>query len=593
MRVKCTSVFGVVLFAASMTLACAAQNGNGIPHLQRQGNATQLIVDGKPYLAMAGELSNNAATSLENMDTIWPKLVAGNLNTALIGVTWAQFEPVEGQYNYVQLDGVIAKARENHMHVVLIWFASWKNGTSSFAPYWVKKDYQRFPRIQINDGKTVSMSGPLELLSTFGDATRDADAKAFGMLMKHVAEVDGTQHTVLMVQVENEVGVLRDTRDRSPAANRAYAGSVPAKLMQYLETHKDSLIPEFRDVWAANGYKKSGTWEEVFGPGKPADVVIPVQTTSPPMSALEHENSWQSLHWPSDEIFMAWNYANYVQKVVETGKAAYNIPMFVNGWLQQPNHAWPGTYPSGGPLPEVHDVWRAGAPSIDILAPDLYLEYFDEVCQRFTRNGNPLFIPETSTNPANAIVAVGKYNTIGFSPFGIDGNRPIGADLSGTYSMLEQLAPMILARQGTDAVTAVRMVQGEEPKKVSLGNYTMTFTYTGRNTRLPPQPRGQNVASPPPPGTATNQTEAPLEAAAVVISTGSDEYYFGGGGMRVDFTANMPGPGNVGLGDVQEGKFVDGKFVVTRQIAGDDDAQGEILVLRPNNIVRVTLYRYP
>ncbi len=593
MHVKWKSVFGVILFTASMTLACAAQNASGVPHLQRQGNATQLIVDGKPYLAMAGELSNNAATSLENMDTIWPKLVAGNLNTALIGVTWAQFEPVEGQYNYVQLDGVIAKARENHMHVILIWFASWKNGTSSFAPYWVKKDYQRFPRIQINDGKTVSMSGPLELLSTFGDATRDADAKAFGALMKHVGDVDGTQHTVLMVQVENEVGVLRDTRDRSPAANRAYAGQVPAKLMQYLEAHKDSLIPEFRDVWAANGYKKSGTWEEVFGPGKPADVVIPIQTTSPPMSALEHENSWQSLHWPSDEIFMAWNYANYVEKVVEAGKAAYNIPMFVNGWLQQPNHAWPGTFPSGGPLPEVHDLWRAGAPSIDILAPDLYLEYFDEVCQRFTRNGNPLFIPETSTNPANAIVAVGKYNTIGFSPFGIDGNRPIGADLSGTYSMLEQLAPMILARQGTDAVTAVRMIQGEDPKKVSLGNYTMTFTYTGRTTRLPPQPRGQNVASPPSPGTAANPTEAPLEAAAVIISTGPDEYYFGGGGMRVDFTANMPGPGNVGLGDVQEGKFVDGKFVVTRQIAGDDDAQGEILVLRPNNIVRVTLYRYP
>ena len=159
MRLRLTCAFAILLCVASMTLACAAQeaaaapqNAGGVPHLQRQGSATQLIVDGRPYLAMAGELSNNAATSLENMDTIWPKLVAGNLNTALIGVTWAQFEPVEGQYNYVQLDGVIAKARENHMHVILIWFASWKNGTSSFAPYWVKKDYQRFPRIQINDG---------------------------------------------------------------------------------------------------------------------------------------------------------------------------------------------------------------------------------------------------------------------------------------------------------------------------------------------------------------------------------------------------------------------------------------------------------
>jgi len=596
MRVNRMTAFGAMVCAATLTLVCGAQDASGSPHLRKQGSATQLIVDGKPYLAMGGELSNNAATSLENMDTIWPKLVAANLNTALIGVSWAQFEPEEGKYNFTQVDGVIAKARENNMHVILIWFASWKNGTSSFAPYWVKKDYQRFPRIQINDGKTVSVSGPVELLSTLGAATRDADAKAFGALMKHVGEVDGTRHTVLMVQVENEVGVLRDTRDRSPAANKAFAGPVPAELMQYLEAHKETLIPEFRDVWAANGTKKSGTWEEVFGPGKPGNVEIPIQTTSPPMSALEHEKSWQQLHWASDEIFMAWNYARYVEKVVEAGKAGYNIPMFVNGWLQQPNHAWPGTYPSGGPLPQVHDVWRAGAPSVDILAPDLYLEYFDDVCERFTRNGNPLFIPETSTNPANAVVAVGKYNTIGFSPFGIDGNRPIGADLAATYSLLEQLAPMILARQGTDAVTAARLEPGDAPKSVKLGNYTLTLTYTGRTMRLPPQTRGQVAGSPPPPGAGqANPNEAPPEAAAVLISTGPDEYYFGGAGgaMRIDFAANAPGPGNVGLGDVQEGKFVDGKWVVTRQIAGDDDAQGEILVLRPGTIVRVTLYRYP
>ena len=263
MRVNRMTAFGAMVCAATLTLVCGAQDASGSPHLRKQGSATQLIVDGKPYLAMGGELSNNAATSLENMDTIWPKLVAANLNTALIGVSWAQFEPEEGKYNFTQVDGVIAKARENNMHVILIWFASWKNGTSSFAPYWVKKDYQRFPRIQINDGKTVSVSGPVELLSTLGAATRDADAKAFGALMKHVGEVDGTRHTVLMVQVENEVGVLRDTRDRSPAANKAFAGPVPAELMQYLEAHKETLIPEFRDVWAANGTKKSGTWEEV------------------------------------------------------------------------------------------------------------------------------------------------------------------------------------------------------------------------------------------------------------------------------------------------------------------------------------------
>jgi hypothetical protein len=596
MKMNAVSVLCVLLCGTALTISARAQTDNGTPHLQKHGTTTQLIVDGKPFLALAGELTNNAATNLPMMEPIWPKLVADNLNTVLVGVSWAQFEPEEGKYNYTQVDGVIAKARENNLHIVFLWFGAWKNGTSSFAPYWVKKDYTRFPRIQVYDGKTVSISGPVELLSTFGEATRNADAAAFGALMRHIREVDGARRTVLMMQVENEVGVLRDSRDRSPAANRAFAGPVPAQLMNYLEAHKDMLIPEFRAVWATNGYKSSGSWEEVFGPGKPTDVMIPIQTTSPPMSADEHEISWRKLHWPSDEIFMAWNYARYLEKVVKTGKSAYDIPMYVNGWLQQPNHAWPGTYPSGGPMPQVHDIWRAGAPDVDILAPDLYLPHFDEVCERFNRNGNPLFIPETGTDAANVIMAVGKHNAIGFSPFGVDGNRPIPPELAATYEMLNELAPMILAHQGTDTITAVRMIQGDPPKQVKLGNYTLTFTYTGRITRLAPQAKGGVVASPPPPRQPRAQPEEPLpplEAAAVVISTGPDEYYFGGGGMRVDFAPNTPGPANVGLGIVQTGKFVDGTWELTRWIEGDDDAQGEILVLHPGTIDRVKLYRFP
>jgi hypothetical protein len=313
------------------------------------------------------------------------------------------------------------------------------------------------------------------------------------------------------------------------------------------------------------------------------------------MSAYEHEVSWKQLHWASDEFFMAWNYARYVNAVAAAGKSAYDIPMYVNGWEQQPNEAWPGTFPSGGPLPEVHDIWRAGAPNIDILAPDLYLPYFDVICERWIQNGDPLFIPESETSAANVIMAIGKYNAIGYSPFGVDGNRPIPPDLAAAYEMLNELAPMILAHQGTDTMTAVRMVQGDPPIQVKLGNYTLTFTYTGAIRGIPPQAKSAMVASPPPrqPGAQPGEPMPPLEAAAVVISTGPDEYYFGGGGMRVDFTPNTPGPSNVGLGVVQQGRFVDGKWELTRWIEGDDDAQGEILVLHPGTIDRVQLYRFP
>lgn len=591
MRSGRMTLVGCFVLACAFTLSISAQTLSGIPHLRKQGTATQLIVNGKPFMALGGELSNNAGTSIPMMKPLWPRLVAGNLNTVLVGVAWAQFEPKEGQFNYKQVDGVIQQARENHMHVVFLWFGSWKNGTSSYAPYWVKQDYKRFPRIEINHGSTVSESGPVEILSTFGRATRDADATAFAALMRHIRQIDSTTHTIIMMQVENEVGVLRDTRDRSPVANRAYDGPVPARLMQYLIAHKDTLNPELQQVWAQNGDKTSGTWAQVFGPGKPSDVIIPIQTASPPMSAFEHEVSWRKMHWASDEIFMAWNYARYVNAVAKAGKAQYDIPMYANTWLQQENTAWPGVYPSGGPEPQVQDIWKAAAPQIDILAPDLYVPYFDQECQWFTRNGNPLFIPETNEDAANAIVAVGRYNAIGFSPFGID-YRPVPAALASTYKMLSGLSPLILAHQGTSTMAVVRMIQGDPPKQLKMGDYTMTFRYTGRIFGLAPQKKGgvQGGFRPRRPG---SPQPPPFEAAAIVIQTGPNEFYFGGGGMRVDFSPDSPGPQNVGLGEVQAGSFVDGEWQLTRWIAGDDDAQGEILVLHPGTTVHVKLYRFP
>lgn len=558
------------------------QTVSGAPHLQKQGTATQLIVDGKPFLALSGELGNNTATSLENMQPVWPKLVSGNLNSALLAISWAQMEPVEGHYEFALVDGLIQEARRNNLKIVFLWFGSWKNGLSSYAPYWVKKDYRRFPRIQIQGGKSM------ELLSTFGDATRDADARAYGALMRHIRDFDSGAHTVLMMQVENEVGVLRDSRDRSAPANAAFAGPVPQELMSYLRRHKDTLSPELRDLWAAQGFKTSGSWEDVFGPGKPDSVEMPIQTKSPPMSPEEHETSWRKLHWPVDEIFMAWNYARYIDKVVEAGKREYNIPMYVNAWLQQPNHAWPGTYPSGGPVPQVHDIWRAGAPAIDILAPDLYLQYFDEVSVRFTRNGNPLFIPETGDNAANVLPAFGKFNAIGFSPFFIERSAGPDTELAAAYGLVSQLAPAIAAEQGKDAITAVRMSQGDAPLDVKLGDYTLTLTDLG-NGRVPiaPEPTapGQPARAP--------RADQP-QATAILIAAGPDEFYFGaiGGAIRIGFAPNTPGPRIAGLGDVQQGKFVDGQWRVVRQLGGDDTGQGEILTVRPNAALRVTVYRY-
>ena len=337
-------------------------SASDIPHLRKQGTATQLIVDGKPFLVLAGELSNSSATGVDYMDRVWPRIVAqAKLNTVLPGVSWNQIEPQEGKFDFTVLDGVIQGAREHNLRLVLLWFGSWKNSLSSYAPDWVKRDFERFPRAQFEGGVSI------EELSTLSEANRDADARAFAALMRHVKAVDGQQaHGHHDPGGERSGNAHGDSATTRPRPIKALAGPVPKELMDYLQQHKDTLIPEFRQVWAANGFKTSGTWEEVFGKGD-----------------------------GTDGIFMAWNYARYIGLVAKVGKAEYPIPMYVNAALYSPGRVPEFTPSHGRPWDLVMDVWRAGGPQIDILSPDIYGGNFQAFCAKYTQSGNPLFIPET------------------------------------------------------------------------------------------------------------------------------------------------------------------------------------------------------
>ncbi len=362
-----------------------AQDANS-PHLEKRGVTTQLIVDGKPFLMLAGELNNSSSSSLDYMRPVWPRLAAMSLNTVLTPLSWELVEPVEGKFDFTLLDGLLAQAREQNLHIVFLWLATWKNGMSSYPPVWVKQDSKRFPRAQRN-GSEVGILTPL------ASATSEADARAFAAVMQHLREVDGRNHTVLMMQVENEVGILGDTRDHSPEANRAFASAIPEDLGRYLKSHKDSLNPEFRALWDEHGDQTAGTWTQVFGETARAD-----------------------------EIFMAWHYARFVNTVAAKGKAAYNLPMYVNTWLAGEDTT-PGDYPSGGPQPRVLDIWKAAGTAIDIYSPDLYAPEFASWSNRYHRAGNPLFIPETvggAAGAANVFYAIGEHAALGFSPFAID-----------------------------------------------------------------------------------------------------------------------------------------------------------------------------
>jgi hypothetical protein len=531
-----------------------------IPHLCKQGTATQLIVNGKPFLALAGELSNNGATSREYMKPIWSKLVEARLNTVLAGVSWAQIEPLEGKFDFSVLDGIVQDARSHTLHLVLLWFASYKNGSSSYPPDWLKSDFKRFPRGQVAGGKSI------ELLSPFSEANRDADARAFAALMRHIKQIDGRQHTVIAIQVENEVGMPGDSRDRSPTANQAYAGPVPQELMDCLQQHKGTLIPDFRKVWEAAGSKTSGTWEEVFGKGV-----------------------------PTDEIFMGWYFAKYVGRVAEAGKAEYPIPLYMNAWTYGFTKPGQTARASGSPMPELMDVWRAGAPRIDIFGPDNSTD-FVTMSAEYTQSGNPLFIPEESPGAEGAVRALyafGKHDAICYSRMsgGVDRLTTPDNDLSGSYEMLAQLTPLILEHQGNGSMSAVLLNANDRPQKVKVGDYTLEVSYSG-----PRQP-GPGAAS----------SESPRRAGAIFIQTGTNEFFVAGYGVEVTFSPNTSGPPLAGLATVEEGTFEKGRWVPWRRLAGDDTIEGDCLQLRwplgsgvplwqqrtsKEIIQRVTLYRY-
>ena len=528
-----------------------------MPHLERRGDATQLIVDDKPFLILGGELHNSSSSSVEYMKSVWPQLTAMHMNTALLPVAWETIEPEEGKFDFSCVDGLLEDARASNMKIVILWFGAWKNTFSSYTPAWVKTNLTRFPRVQTSDGRDT------ERLSPFSTVVRDADARAFVKLMHHLREVDGERHTVLMIQVENEVGVIPQSRDHSEVANAAFAGEVPAALTGYLEKHRATLNPKLRATWEENGARTRGTWQEVFG-----------------KTSL------------TDDLFMAWNYATYIEHVAAAGKREYPLPMYANAALIRPNYE-PGQYNSGGPLPHSMDVWRAGAPSINFLSPDIYFNEFAQWASDYTRPDNPLFIPEAQggvTGAANVLYAVGREDAIGFSAFGVDdvGNTPLdlvgitnpaehidSRALGAMYLTLSRLEPLLLKGQETGSLSAA-VLEGEAQRaaRTSVGAYTANIARAG------------------------SAATAGARVGVLFIQTGADEFLVvGAGDAMVSFTADTPGPPIVGIESIDEEFFENSKWTARRRMNGDENSQGQALRLHASDasegrIYRVRLYRY-
>ncbi|RDW57481.1 hypothetical protein BP6252_13741 [Coleophoma cylindrospora] len=406
-----------------------------LPYLRNSTSGHQLFIkNDQPFLIRGGQLQNSSLSSADFMKGIWPKLAAAHMNTVLGSVTWEMVEPEEGKFNFDELDKVILGARENGLHLILLWFGTFKNALSTYVPRWVKTDMERFPRAMLR--KSGGRMQVADAISIFHDEAAQADARAFARLMQHLKEFDQNHYTVIMVQVENEVGILGDSRDASPGANSRFESPVPQKLIDFLKKNWDSLHDSLKTnlkTFEQTSYGARNTsWESVFGRSQ-----------------------------QTDELFMAYHFALHVGKVADAGKEVYPLPLYTNVWQDYAGEDTenehpvvvggggdPGDYPSGGGVVNVLDIWRNFAPTLSFVSPDIYLNNYPSVCNKYRHGNQTLFIPEQRRDEYGARriwLAYGSYQALGTSGFGIDTLSLEENPFKKHYDLVAKVSSHILA----------------------------------------------------------------------------------------------------------------------------------------------------
>lgn len=524
--------------ASRAATSTADASGVELPRLVHEAGRYGLLVDGKPYLILGAQVNNSSAWPAM-LPKVWPAIDQLGANTVQVPIAWEQIEAQQDHFDFSFLDTLLSEAREHHVRLILLWFATWKNGSPGYAPEWVKLDTTRYPRVITSTGEHIGAMSP------HSAAAFEADRKAFVELMRHLKQVD-SRRTVIMVQVENEAGTYGSVRDFSRAAQKLIDASVPASLVQALKT-------------------RSGTWQQVFGKD-------------------------------ADEFFNAWSIANYIGKVAAAGKAEYPLPMYCNVALRDPFHpGTPGAYASGGPTDNVLDIWKAAAPAIDLIAPDIYMpeyEKYTRILDLYRRPDNALFVAETG-NPtpyARYFFAVLGHQAIGFSPFGMDftgySNYPLGAArvdpetvaaFAVNYELVRPMARQLAELSVHGKLHGVSEDPANHEQTMDLGAWRATVTYG-----LP-----QFGPARSPPGN-------PHPMGGVVIGElGPNEFLVAGFHARVSFdVTDRSRKLKMQFARVEEGTFQeDGSWRFLRIWNGDQTDWGLNLASAPQ-VLRVRLATY-
>ncbi len=510
-----------------------------IPRIVEKNGRHALLVDGKPYFMLGGQVHNSSAWP-GMLPQVWDAAMAMHLNTLEAPIYWEQIEPRPGQFDFSVMNTLLSQARAHKVHLVLLWFGTLKNGSNHYMPAWMKADAAKYPNITGKNGQPVDSPSPHYA------ATLDADVKAFTVVMRHLKQAD-PQHTVIMVQVENETGSWGSVRDYSPVAQKLFEGQAPAELLK-------PAVLQALNVPVTN----SGTWQQVFGDR-------------------------------ADEYFQAWSVARFVGKVAAAGKAEYPLPMYVNVALRDPfGNPMANTYESGGPTDNVIPIWKAAAPAIDLLAPDIYLpgsKTILKVIDLYDRPDNPLFVPEAALSPDRAkyLYEVIARGGIGFSPFGIDANghaesaaetaarlAPFATDYAVAGPMMRQLAGWGFEGK----IKAVVEHEDHAEQTIALGAWQAIVSF-GAGRHSGPKQEGE------------------ANGKLMIVQMGADQFMVIGSRCHLTF---QPTGSNAGRAwqymSVEEGHYENGQFKFLRILNGDETDFGgprfgaEPTVLKVDLVVR-------
>ena len=517
---KTNACFTVLLLMA-FNLSFGQANTSPMPRIIEKDGRHALLVDDKPFLILGGQAHNSSGWP-SAMPMVLEVISKMHANTLEVPLYWEQIEPQAGQFNFSMIDTLLNQARQHNIHLVLLWFAAWKNGSNHYMPGWMKSDADKYPNITGKNGKLIDSPSP------HANATLEADIKAFTAVMSYLKKTDA-QHTVLMVQVENEPGSWDTIRDFEPAAQQLFDGEVPKALL------KPELLKAL-NVPVVNG----GSWKTVFGDR-------------------------------ADEYFQAWSIGSFIGKVAAAGKAVYQLPLYVNVALRDPlTNPMANSYESGGATDNVIPIWKIAAPAIDLLAPDIYLsgtERVLKVIDLYTRTDNTLFVPEAGLIAENAkyIYPVLANGGIGFSPFGIDNNEkaPQTTDeknavsaFANEYALLNPMANELANWAFEGKIKAVVEHDDHAQQTINLGAWQAIISF-GTGGRSPLNPNIKPIGK------------------LMIVQLDKDKFTLVGTNCRVTF---KPTGKNAAKAwqylKVEEGQYQDGSFKPDRILNGDETDWG-------------------